>query len=256
MRRAAVKRLPVVGLPLVADAGEQGPDPTHEALTARVGAACAQALGEALAGDAPLRTLCEVLEEAYDTLDDLVHELEFSPPVACARGCFHCCFNQVSLTPPEALYLGLHILERFTPDQLAETGRRVAHLLPLIKGRTHRELGDIRHLTPCIFLLDGACAVHEARPLACRGWNSVDAETCRLSFESNDPLAAIESHALQRELAGAVQEGLLLASADQNLEAGYLVMTRAVHRMLERGTLRCAADWLEHGPFFAAGAGC
>lgn len=234
--------------------GADGRDPAHEALAARVRAACAEALGGALQEGGGLRALCEAVEQSYAALDAMCEELDFQPPPACARGCIHCCFNQVSLTPPEALYLGMFVLERFGPERRAEVLRRAEGLLPLVRGRTRRELGDVRHLTPCVFLHQGACSVHPARPLVCRGWNSVDVAACKKSVEARDPLMPIENHALQRELADAVGQGLLTASASLGLEAGYLLLTRAARHMLVRGAVPCAEDWLSGGAFFAAAA--
>ncbi len=230
-------------------------DVAQEAFAERLGRACGEALTGALDGEPDLRGLCEAVEESYRALDEVLDELDFQPPPVCARGCSHCCFNQVSLTPAEALYLGVHLMERLGPAERDEVLRRAEGLVPLIRGRSRRELGDLRHLTPCVFLREGACSVHAARPLACRGWNSVDAATCRQSLEAHDPMLLIEGHALQRELADAVQEGLLRASAALGLEAGYLVMTRAVRLLLERGPMRCAHDWLGGGPFFRDAAG-
>lgn len=238
--------------PVVPPTRGDGLTPAQEALSRRLRRGCAQALAGAVDSGPGVRGLCEAVQQAYAALDDVLLGLDFDPPVACARGCLHCCFNQVSLTPPEALYLGIHVLERFSSEERAAAAGRVAGLLDVIRGRTRRELGDIRHLTPCAFLRDGACAVHAARPLACRGWNSVDVDACRLSVELRDPLAPIPSYALQRELAGAVQEGLLEGSAALGLEAGYLVMTRAVALMDARGVLACAEDWLAGRPFLAA----
>lgn len=238
------------GLPVLAEPAG-GLTPTQEALSRRLREGCAGALARALESGPGVRGVCEVVQQAYATLDDVLHDLDFDPPVACARGCLHCCYNQVSLTPPEAVYLGLHVLERFGPAERDEAAGRVQQLLGVIRGLTRRQLGDVRHLTPCAFLRDGACSVHAARPLACRGWNSVSVEACRLSVELRDPLAPIPSYALQRELAGAVQEGLLEGSAALGLEAGYLVMTRAVGLMQAHGVAQCAADWLAGRPFFA-----
>ncbi len=240
------------GLAQVCAPQGDGLTPAQEALSRRLRQGCSRALAGAVARGPGVRGLCEAVQEAYAALDDVLRDLDFDPPVACARGCLHCCFNQVSLTPPEALFLGIHVLERFSPGEGDALAARVEALGGLIRGRSRRELGDIRHLTPCAFLRDGACSVHEARPLACRGWNSVDARACQLSVELRDPLAPIPSYALQRELAGAVQQGLLEGAAALGLEAGYLVMTRAVALMRRRGVLACAEDWLAGRPFLAA----
>lgn len=200
--------------------------------------------------DRSVRGLHCVVLDAYDDLDRMHGELDLSPPVACCRGCSHCCWNQVSLTPAEALYLGFHLLETCSQERLAEISRRIDQVLGLIAGKTRQEMASIRHETPCPLLLDDACSVHPARPLVCRGWNSVNVESCRLSIAERDPMRMIENHALLRDLADAVQTGLLQGTSQLGLEAGYLVITRALRLMLDCGVVECAADWLEGKPFF------
>ena len=200
--------------------------------------------------DRSVRGLHCVVLDAYDDLDRMHGELDLSPPVACCRGCSHCCWNQVSLTPAEALYLGFHLLETCSQERLAEISRRIDQVLGLIAGKTRQEMASIRHETPCPLLLDDACSVHPARPLACRGWNAVDAARCERSVADNDPMAPIENHPFPRLLADAIQAGLLQGSQGSGLEAGYLVITRAWKLMRVHGLAQCAGNWLAGEPFF------
>ena len=170
--------------------------------------------------------------------------------MACVRGCLHCCYNQISLSEPEALFLGLYVHERLGPERLARVDADADAVLARIKGLTKHQVGAIRHLVPCPLLEDGACSVHPVRPLACRGWNSVDAEACRRSVADRDPLAPIENHPFPRLLADAIQTGLLQGVRQRDLEAGYLVITRALKLMRVHGLADCAGRWLAGQPFF------
>ncbi len=223
----------------------------NEAFAARFATERMHALIKALRPVPGQRALWETVRDAYELLDSTLDEITFTPPIVCARGCHHCCYNQISLTPAEALYLGFHLLENFTPEHRKVIASKVNTLLETIRGMTRLEIAAIRHELPCVLLEDGACSVHPARPLACRGWNAVDAAQCRASVELRDPQMMIENHELHRQLAEAVQFGFLQGSKELNLEAGYLLLPRALHLLLEYGILECSETWLHGGAFFA-----
>lgn len=223
----------------------------REALVRRVAEECGQTFVAALCSGPDVATLHRVMDEMYADLERILTKEPFDPPLACARGCSYCCYNQISLTPPEALHLGLYVLERYRGEEAEALARRVDDVLRRIRGKSRAELGTMRHELPCPFLEDGACAVHPARPLVCRGWNSVNAEQCRRANVNADPMTMIENHALPRELAEAMQLGLLRGSQACGKEAGFLVITRAVKLMQEFGLTECARAWLAGEPFFA-----
>ncbi|WP_190275299.1 YkgJ family cysteine cluster protein [Pseudodesulfovibrio mercurii] len=201
-----------------------------------------------------IKDLCLAVRDAYDRLDALFAELTLDPPLACKAGCVHCCCNQVALTEPEALFLGQYLLETRDRGRLLDLETRTRALVEDLKGKSWQDIGMIRHRLPCLFLENGGCSVYPARPLACRGWNSVDVGRCVQSNLSENALTMIENHPIVRRLADAVQNGLLRGAAALNLEAGYLLMARAVLLLLEggaeRGVLDRTADWLRGAPFF------
>jgi Fe-S-cluster containining protein len=202
----------------------------------------------------PVKALHDAVREAYDVCEAMLDELQLDPSPACKRGCIHCCYNQVALTEPETLFLGLHLLGTRSAERLRELADKAQGLADDLKGKSWREIGMIRHKLPCLFLEDGGCSVYPARPLACRGWNSVDERMCLLSNLSGDALTPIENHPIVREIADGVQSGLLRGSSALGLEAGYLLMARATALLLssdpEQGVMDTTADWLDGKPFF------
>ena len=222
----------------------------RDAVVDRVRRTVARTMVRAMESGPAVAALHTVVADAYGVFDGHMAGAEFSPPMACKRGCVHCCYNQISVSEPEALFLGLHALERFGPERLVEVDAMAGEVLGRIRGLTRLQTGGIRHLVPCPLMEGGACSVHPARPLACRGWNSVDADQCRRSLAENDPLAPIENHPFPRRLADAIQMGLLEGARAQGLEAGYLVITRAWRLMRVHGLARCAGEWLAGRPFF------
>lgn len=203
----------------------------------------------------PIKALHDAVREAYAACESMFAELQLDPPLACKQGCIHCCYNQVALTEPEALFLGLHLLGTRSPERLRDMAERAQTLADGLKGKSWQEIGMARHRLPCLFMEDGGCSVYPARPLACRGWNSVDANMCLLSNLSEDALTPIENHPIMREITDGVQSGLLRGASGLGLEAGYLLMARAVALLLsgdpETNLMDRTADWLDGKPFFA-----
>lgn len=243
------------------------PDPSvqHEALAARITRDRMQAFKDALRSKdaaAPaanamhgFKALYDVMRESLEVCDSLIGELELVPPLACKSGCIHCCYNQVALTEPEALFLGFHLLETREPRQLREIETRVRTMVDTLKGKSWQDIGMARHMLPCVFMEHGNCSVYPARPLVCRGWNSVNVDMCVLSNQSEDAMTLIEHHPLLRLLAESVQTGLLQGANALGLESGYLLMVRAMSLLMEdgaeKGLISCTDDWLRGKPFFA-----
>lgn len=236
--------------PLAADGAGQV-DRVQQAYAQKLAEKCRVSFSQALERPEFVRGVLQETEELLQTHDRLVGELELTPAVACERGCVHCCYNHVSLTPPEALYLGVYLEERCSAGELRALDGRVEQALELVSGKSRREIGDVRHRVPCPLLQGETCMAHPARPLVCRGWNSVNAGQCRSSVEEQDPMLLIENHPLPRALAESIQLGMLHASREHGLEAGFLVLARAIWLMRELGVERCTSSWLKGEPFFA-----
>ncbi|WP_319583247.1 YkgJ family cysteine cluster protein [uncultured Pseudodesulfovibrio sp.] len=235
------------------------PEAQREALADRLAQETAAAFQAVLhpqdgPADHPVKGLHDAVREAYDVCTAMLDELQLDPPLACKRGCIHCCYNQVALTEPEALFLGLHLLGTRSPERLRELADKAQALADRLKGKSWQEIGMLRHELPCLFLEDGGCSIYPARPLACRGWNSVDEKMCLLSNLSGDALTPIENHPIVREIADGIQSGLLRGSSELGLEAGYLLMARATALLLtgdpEQGVMDTTAEWLDGKPFF------
>jgi Fe-S-cluster containining protein len=126
-----------------------------------------------LAGGRTAATVRALVEQAFeDTRTTTEALLRRTPPVghpACRAGCAFCCALPVSVHPPEALYLALHLRARLHADALAAL---VARLRQRVEARRGWTLEQRRtHQRWCVFLqADGHCGMYDGRPLACRGY--------------------------------------------------------------------------------------
>ena len=100
----------------------------------------------------------------------LVDEFDraIAPLAACRRGCAHCCHIRVEMTQLEAERLGA---------ALGVSPNTRHRYLPMDEA-------GYGYDTPCSFLKDGECSIHEHRPFACRKHHNLDADAlfCRLDL--------------------------------------------------------------------------
>jgi len=200
----------------------------------------------------------QVMDAASTLIDGLLGSTG-ARPVACGSGCAHCCHQAVGVSVPEALALEAHISATRSPEQREALVARVRQADDRTRGLTSAQ--RLSPELPCPFLEDdGRCGVYEARPLACRGTNSLDAAACaellrdpsaRAAFVAGDrtfpcylePVRAF--HALSAGMQLALDEL-------HGLDTHPLELTAAM-RILFDDPARVADEWLAgRDPFQAA----
>ncbi len=100
--------------------------------------------------------------------------------LACARGCAWCCHGYVSATAPQIFAAAQAI--RADPRSSGAAHERIRALAARVHGLEWRARIALRE--PCALLVDGACSIYAARPLACRGFASFSAATCKRAFDA------------------------------------------------------------------------
>jgi Fe-S-cluster containining protein len=98
-------------------------------------------------------------------------------PIACKKGCSHCCYIWVSATAPELLFIAKIIRDR--GGQVIEQLRR-AHLHTMEFNFDARA----EHPHPCPLLEQDVCSIYDSRPKACRLAASADASVCARSYHN------------------------------------------------------------------------
>lgn len=97
-------------------------------------------------------------------------------PVACAKGCSHCCHIWVDAMPPEVFYT----VGRMGARQRQEALDRVNLAMAETDRKTFAERGGM--VTPCPLLADNLCSIYPSRPINCRTAVSADASICERSY--------------------------------------------------------------------------
>jgi hypothetical protein len=156
-------------------------------------------------------------------------------PIACGRGCSHCCHSWVDASPAEVLFAAKSI----SPDRRAAVLQAVERMCGETAGRGFEERSAM--VTRCPLLESNICRAYESRPIVCRSAVSADAEACRRSYLAlsggSIPVptvwralgqgyaAALEGAMLHAGLVPAAREwneSLLIALRDSAAEARWL----------------------------------
>jgi Fe-S-cluster containining protein len=106
-------------------------------------------------------------------LDSTIQAFE-KVPIACKKGCSHCCHIWVSASAPELLSIAKIVRAR-GDEAIAKV--REAH-----EATKQFDIGTrAGHPYPCPMLKEDACTIYEFRPQGCRLAASGDAEICARS---------------------------------------------------------------------------
>lgn len=208
-----------------------------------------------LSGETEPQPLAELVDEVFalaarwgTTLGDGGPDAKRRLPV-CAPGCSSCCYlHAVFVTAPEALRLATHLRRSRSATELAALrdllDRRVAETRELSRV----ERGRAR--VPCP-LLDraGACSVHPARPLLCRGYTSCDKDACLHAFDAGDALASPPGDAGAASAHLDAFAGVLLGAARSGRDAGPYELIAALRVALDDDA---EARWTRGEPVFDA----
>lgn len=148
-------------------------------------------------------------------------------PIACKKGCSACCAAKVLVAPPEVLRIADHARRTLSAADFEALQARVAEAHARSKDLSRKERVAARVRCP---LLDeaGACGVHSVRPLACAGWNSLDADGCDAHFNARTAPVPPELHPQSNEVCLAVLGGLIGACIDRQLDTRPLELQAAL----------------------------
>jgi Fe-S-cluster containining protein len=202
------------------------------------------------AHDRPARVL-EAAASAMSASEELrryhLEVLQPSAQIACHEGCHWCCHLKVTVTAPE-IFAVAEYLENSAPEAVREGVKARAAELAKDARIFSADAKAEAHI-PCAMLTErGACAVYAMRPIACRGWNALDSESCRRSLDDDQQFVA-SNEQWARECA-AVGLGLLAAIGAAGLPAELLELTSGLHIALSEPN--ALSRWLAGESIFGA----
>jgi len=211
----------------------------------------------ALQGDRSVKRLIEAtrkgqlvadseLDQLYAAIADAAKK-GLATKTACKAGCAHCCRRAPEATLPEVLVAVRHVEENFGDAKKAALAQRIANYVeetaPLRPGR----LGESH--AACPYLENDLCTIYPARPLSCRGLNSLDSQVCE-RISKGDP-AGRPSLTSQLGIASAMRTGARLGLIFESADASTLDLGYATH--IAMTTPSAAEDSLDgKDPFTAA----
>jgi Fe-S-cluster containining protein len=133
----------------------------------------AEGLWKSLGWKRSRNSMIRAAREVHQIVDPLIaKEMRKS---ACRQGCFFCCSQPVEANLPEVLLIADHLRRNLSPEAMSALRRRIDVHGEKVKANPYGN-------ALCPLNVDGNCTVYEARPLSCRGFNSLDVKECEAVY--------------------------------------------------------------------------
>jgi len=209
-----------------------------------------EAASEILQDVEPAEVAPELAENALEFTDRMiVRGLSQSPrseQPACAIHCTSCCHLHTTASVPEVILLAERVRVAIVP--LEPLRENLSRHITQTTGLNANERRQLR--LPCPLLKDGMCLVYEARPLVCRGWNSLEKQRCEADLVSPERGTQALLNLKQYRAASHIAQGLANAIQSFGLDARPLDLVRGLAIALEHAD--AAARWHSGDNLFAS----
>ena len=140
---------------------------------------------EAAAAGTPFFELIGTAFERAATIADAAEAKAKARQVtACRKGCAWCCHQNVRVSAAEVFYLARWLRSRLPAEELKTLAAHAQETATRLKGMPQPQRAQGRIACALLDPATGACRVHDARPLLCRGQLSLSAETCKRAVEA------------------------------------------------------------------------
>ncbi len=130
--------------------------------------------------------LLEALGRAGRRHDAALAEAADAATLACAVGCSWCCHFTVDVRAVEAFRILEFVKTRLSQEQAQAIYDQVRCNSAAIKRLSDDERAARNE--KCPFLVQGCCAIYEARPQSCRNYHATDATGCQRSYQEPENL--------------------------------------------------------------------
>ncbi len=179
-----------------------------------------------------VRQMHKSIDQLIDMLEQ--HALKQGVSIDCKKGCGYCCHQAVFATSYE-----LHLINDFIKRKISSANRQKILELATLKSEKTENLSEkdiLNYKEACPLLVNNACSIHPARPMACRIYLSMKLETCIKFF--NEPEKEDSIPALMEFLLNAgrmMNEGFTSALNKGGIEIAELRLESGLKTMLIHG---------------------
>ena len=135
--------------------------------------------------------VARLVDNAHDWADATIEQSTQKDQRACRAGCAFCCYlPAVLVTAAETVHLADWLQDHCTPEELTAVKNRLVQ-------RLQSQAIHVKEPIACPLLQDNRCMAYEARPLKCRGWNSLSLEDCEQAYghSQTSPQVPIDTYA-------------------------------------------------------------
>lgn len=173
-----------------------------------------------------------VVSNAHGWADAMISQ---SPEVtrhACQAGCAFCCYvPTVLVTIAEAVYLAEWLRTHCSSEALDALRQRLADRQQRQQNPTSPAAGNPP--IPCALLQNNQCMAYTARPLKCRGWNSLRRDVCEQAYGHSLSPPQIPADAYAFMMGNAVLSGLCDSATCAGLDGRTYDLTEALLQVLD-----------------------
>ncbi len=191
------------------------------------------------------RTERAALELIEDTLGRAQGGIDQSPGKSgreCRAGCGFCCYSHVEVHPLDAISVAHYLKRTLSPEQLVAVEERLRDRVRRKRAMTGEERKRA-NISCGLLSEENTCSVYAARPLICRGYNSLSVQKCEEAYLN--PAAPnrtpFDYHA--RIWTTSVADGMRDALQEKGIDARRYELNSAVLCALT--TPDVAARWLQ-----------
>jgi|GEM_PF-2313790 len=172
-----------------------------------------------------------LVNNAHSWADTMISQSPEQERRACKAGCAFCCYvPTVLVTAAEAVYLADWLRINCSTEELATVKQRLSQRQQQTKARSS---SVPTKPFPCALLQDNQCMAYAARPLKCRGWNSLRRDVCERAYGHSQSQVQIPADAYAFVMGNAVLSGLSDSATSAGLDGATYDLTSALLRALE-----------------------
>ncbi|MBM4259481.1 MAG: hypothetical protein FJ147_26725 [Deltaproteobacteria bacterium] len=175
--------------------------------------------------------IATVVHNAHNWADSMVGQSPVVNQRACQAGCAFCCYvPTVLVTAAEARYLADWLRMHCSGDELDALRQRLQFRQ---QRKSDPSAQAMSTPIPCALLQNNQCQAYSARPLKCRGWNSLRRDVCEQAYGHSQSSVQIPADAYAHMMGNAVFSGLRDSVTHAGLDGRTYDLTEALLQVLD-----------------------